>query len=186
MARQRESPPGDILDAIAEHLADWHDGLGVDLAEVGKLRSRAPSIQVIWHDGVAWTDAWFLCRRCREGFRRYLVEVDRDQPTRRMLRLVAAHFAVPGHPPFRGREDLGTRDRPHRDQLAFYVPPHAEAGASLICQTCKRVGRNPVGLTPPPYGDARRLRLVQRRRSDLTMRMLEWKSEGPGGHSQRA
>ena len=167
--------PGDIRDAIGAHLLAAHAIPVLDLAEVGKTGSRSKTLLVVWHDGDEWTDAWFDCRRCPAGFDRYLVDVDRDQPTHRILPLIAAHFDC-AHPPFRGVEDLGTRLQPRSDQLALYVPPHAEAGASLLCQTCKPVGRNPIMLTTPPFGDARRLYVVKRRHPELGMRMLAWSS----------
>jgi hypothetical protein len=173
MPRTRTPPPPDILQAITAHLAAAHGLDGVDLAEVGRPRSRSEALRVVWHDGEEWTQAWFCCRRCDRGFRRYLVDVDRDHPTRRMLRLIAGHFDA-SHPAFRGPEDLGTRAAARRDQLAYYTPPSAHDGASLICQMCKQVGRNPIMLTDPPYGDARRLRLVKRRHPELAARMLGW------------
>jgi hypothetical protein len=174
--RPKTPVPQDILDAIAAHLATRHPGTELDMDEIGK-QSRSTALQVIWHDGPGWTDAWFVCRRCPAGFDRYLVDVDRDQPTHRILPLVEAHFAADDHPAFRGLQDLGTRSHPRKNQLALYVPPRAEDGASLLCQTCKQVGRNPVMLTQLPYGDARRLRLVQRRRTDLGLRMHDWCSQ---------
>lgn len=93
--------------------------------------------------------------RCLGGFNRFLVEVDRDEPTHRILPLIDAHFARDDHPPFRGLDNLGTRAHPTRFGSPCYVSPHAEDGASLGCRTCKRVGRNPVMLSQPPYGDAR-------------------------------
>jgi hypothetical protein len=176
MARPKTPVPHDILDAVAEHLAARHPGIKLDLDEIGK-GSRSTALRVVWHDGPGWTEAWFVCRRCPAGFDRYLVDVDRDQPTHRILPLVEAHFADDDHPAFRGLKDLGTRAHPRQDQLALYVPPRAEDGASLLCQTCKQMGRNPVMLTQLPYGDARRLRLVQRRRTDLGLRMHDWCSQ---------
>ncbi len=173
MPRTRIPPPPDILEAITTHLATAHGIAGVDLAEVGRPRSRSRALRVVWQDGEEWTQAWFCCRRCDEGFRRYLVDVGRDHPSWRILRLIAAHFDA-SHPPFRGLEDLGTPVEARRDQLAYYTPPSAQDGASLICQTCKQVGRNPIMLTDPPYGDARRLRLVKRRHPELAARMLAW------------
>jgi hypothetical protein len=170
----RLPPPNDIMDAINSHWAA-HSLEQIDLALVGKPGSRSTRLELVWHDGSEWQEAWFRCNRCHPGFDHYLVEVERPEPSHRILPLIQAHLAT-HQVELDGAEELGTTQRPNPTQKAFYYPPHARGGASLTCPTCKQRGFNPVVITDPPYGDARRLNHVRRKHPALALKLSNWPS----------
>jgi hypothetical protein len=177
----RQPPPQDILEAITRHLEQAHQITTIDLGELGKPGSRSTRLRVEWHNGADWTDAWFRCKRCTPGFDRYLVDVDQDEPSSRMLPLIAAHLA--SHEiTLATVDELGTRANPKPDQKAYYTPPHAGGPASIICPTCRERGFNPIAITDPPYGDARRLALLRRRHATLLARISVWSSADQAAH----
>jgi hypothetical protein len=171
----RGRPPADLLDAIREHAHVEHGISRLDLDEVGKPGSRSRAIRFVWHDGAEWTEAWFVCRRCPEGFDRYLLDVDRDQPSDRILPLIRNHLAR-HDVDLEGAEELSTRALPREGAKAYYYPPHARDGGGITCPTCKARGENPITLTTPPYGDARRLHHAWRIRPSLHLPLADFAS----------
>ena len=96
------------------------------------------------------------CRGCPEGLDRYFIEVERERPTERLLARAGGHFAH-DHPDveFSPARIWHVAQRPVA-RLSTFMPMVPQLGASIICAHCPD-GRNHVFLTPPPYGDARRL-----------------------------
>ena len=174
----RRRPPDEFLVVLDQHRQAAHGLSEVDPRRVGKPGSRSTSLEAVWHHPAAeedWRGAWVECRHCPEGFGRYLLDVDQPAPSPRLWPLVEQHFAD-RHPElvFFDQSMVGTRTRPHPDQKAFYLPPHAEGGATITCRVCVLVGRNPIILTDPPYGDARRRRLLARRHPEVMLQIAAW------------
>jgi hypothetical protein len=152
----RRQIPALVVEAAAAHVRDVHGIEKFDPGQIGVPSSRSARTIVTWNRNGSAGGAWFNCRLCPLGFNRLTAELDASEPTPRIAELIRLHLATHAGEPV---EDYA------------YVPLTAAQGAGISCPACTTVGRDPVYLTDPPIGDARRLRYLLRTRPGLRSRV---------------
>jgi hypothetical protein len=146
------------VEAAAAHVHGVHGIEQFDPGQIGVPSSRSARTVVTWDRNGPAGGTWFNCRLCPLGFNRLTAEIDASEPTPRIAELIRLHLAMHAEP------DGATPGY-------AYVPVTAARGAAICCSACKAAGRNPVYLTDPPIGDARRLRYLLRTRPGLRSRV---------------
>jgi hypothetical protein len=159
---RRTIPSEAEASARAHFRADHEEELTA--RRIGKPTSRRASIDVTWDEDER-LGSFILCRRCPEGYGRYFVEFDRLDPTERVMALLAAQFKRT-HRYELPREAVWHDANQVAEPLVTFIPMSVRFGAGFSCHVCPQ-GMNTVYLTPPPYGDARRIRYLLRKREDL-------------------
>jgi hypothetical protein len=165
--------PAEVAATAAVHGAAVH-GEPFPETVIGRPHSHSSLVRVTW-DEDAELGLFIRCRDCREGFDRFFVEVEREQPTERLLALTATHFAR-AHPEvdFTPEAVWHTGNRVE-NRVATFMPMLPQLGASIICDCCPQ-GASRVFLTPPPCGDARRLAVLLSDHPELLERTLDFGS----------
>lgn len=179
LAMANQPLPSEVVEAAATHGSEAH-GAPFPPSSIGPPHSRAERIRITWAEHPE-LGLYITCRDCPESFGRYFVEVEREQPTPRLLALIAGHF---------GREHPEVSFTPDRvwhlaqqvpDRLATFMPMVPQLGASIICACC-REGSDRVYVTTPPYGDGRRLRWLLSEHPKLRSRTLGFSSREQADH----
>jgi hypothetical protein len=149
----------EVFAAIRDHMAARHQR-GVEVGQIARERkgrlARGTLVTVVPES--RREPAWFTCLLCREGARRFRVDLfaGPGRPLLRHVEAVRAHFAdrhgvsaLPAECIFDGRVSGGAA-------LCVYLPATPRRGAAFICGRCPE-GMNRILIGEPAFGDARRL-----------------------------
>ncbi len=153
MATRR--PDHETLAAIRAHWDSCHHRTIADYEIAVERKGRlADTTRVTVTPETASSPAWFTCRACPKGARRYRVDVEVDpvSPPPRHIAAIRRHFRE-SHGVRRLPENRIYRD-PSTPTLAIYERSTPLTGAHVICLLC-RPGNNRILIEDPPYGDAR-------------------------------
>ena len=160
---------GEVLAAVAAHLAQRHQRAlepgTVVVQERGRVARGVVATVVAETDA---SPAWFSCRLCREGRRRFRVDLfaQPTQPPLRHVRAIGRHFAE-AHGMSVLAEGAIYRGPVGADQaLCSYEPSRAARGAGIRCRLCPE-GFGRIVLEEPAFGDADRLAWLLGRRPEL-------------------
>jgi hypothetical protein len=141
-----------IVEAAARHVCKDHGIERFDASQVGMPSTRSARCLVSWDRKGPAGGTWFHCRLCPPGFNRYSAELGLREPTPRIAELIRVHQDQ--------HCDEGATSELRELAPRSYRPMSPASGAAICCAVCTRAGRDPVLLTDPPLGDARRIRLL--------------------------
>lgn len=159
----------EVLAAIRAHMASRHqrEVEAEQIAPERRGRLAQATLATVLPE-TPQEPAWFSCRLCREGARRYRLDLfaTPERPLGRHVEAIRAHFAERHALPALPADRIYHGPASAQDALCVYLPATPQRGAAFICERCPE-GMNRILIEEPAYGDARRLAWLLLARPEL-------------------